>query len=46
MMSPEDWRRGYQFSGDESLSLEQAMQLMERLDAYDQLEADFKDVRD
>src|SRR6185312_457350 len=46
MMSPEDWRRGYQFSGDESLTLEQAMRLMERLDDYDQLEADFKDVRD
>ena len=46
MMSPEDWRRGYQFSGDESLTLEQAMRLMERLDEYDKLEADFKDVRD
>ena len=46
MMNPEDWRRGYQFSGDESLTLEQAMRLMERLDQYDQLEADFKEVRD
>ena len=46
MMSQDDWRRGYQFSGDESLTLEQAMRLMERLDEYDQLEAAFKDVRD
>ena len=46
MIPPEQWRRGYQFSGDESLTLEQAMRLMERLDDYDKLESEFKDVRD
>jgi len=46
MLPPDAWRQGYQFSGDESLTLEQAMRLMERLDELDQLEAEFKDVRD
>ena len=46
MMRPEDWRRSYDFSGDESLSLQQAMRLMDRMNELDQLERDFKDVRD
>ena len=46
LMPPEQWRRGYQFSGDESLTLEQAMRLMDRLDEYDELESQFRDVRD
>ena len=46
LIPPEQWRRGYEFSGDESLTLEQAMQLMERLGEYDDLEAQFRDVRD
>ncbi len=46
MMPPDHWQRGYQFSGDESLTLEQAMRLMERLDEYDQLESQFRDIRD
>jgi uncharacterized protein with von Willebrand factor type A (vWA) domain len=46
MMPPEQWQRGYQFSGDESLTLEQAMRLMERLGEYDDLESQFRDVRD
>lgn len=46
MIPPEQRQRGYQFSGDESLTLEQAMRLMERLDEYDQLESQFRDVRD
>lgn len=46
LMPPEQWRRGFQFSGDESLTLEQAMRLMERMDEYDKLEAEFRDVRD
>src|SRR3954470_13106253 len=35
LIPPEQWRRGHQFSGEESLTLEQAMRLMERLDEYD-----------
>jgi uncharacterized protein with von Willebrand factor type A (vWA) domain len=46
LIPPEQWRRGYQFSGDESLTLEQAMRLMERLGDYDELEAQFREVRD
>jgi uncharacterized protein with von Willebrand factor type A (vWA) domain len=46
LIPPEQWRRGYQFSGDESLTLEQAMRLMERLGEYDELESEFRDVRD
>jgi uncharacterized protein with von Willebrand factor type A (vWA) domain len=46
MIPPEQWQRGYQFSGEESLTLEQAMRLMERMDQYDKLESEFKDVRD
>jgi uncharacterized protein with von Willebrand factor type A (vWA) domain len=45
-MRPEDWRRGYRFSGDESLSLAEAMRMMDRLKDYDDLERDLKDVRD
>jgi uncharacterized protein with von Willebrand factor type A (vWA) domain len=39
-------RRPYQFSGDESLSLNEAVRLMDRLNDYDSLERDLKDVRD
>src|ERR687890_184893 len=46
LIPPEQWRRSYQFSGDESLTLEQAMQLMDRLGEYDELESQFRDVRD
>jgi uncharacterized protein with von Willebrand factor type A (vWA) domain len=46
LIPPEQWRRGYQFSGDESLTLDQAMQLMDRLSEYDELESQFRDVRD
>jgi uncharacterized protein with von Willebrand factor type A (vWA) domain len=46
MMPPEQGWRGYQFSGEESLTLEQAMRLMERLGEYDELESQFRDVRD
>ncbi len=45
-MRPDDWRRGYRFSGDESLSLAEAMRMMDRLKDYDDLERDLKDVRD
>src|SRR5215212_7006099 len=46
LIPPDQWRRGYQFSGDESLTLEQAMRLMDRLGEYDELESQFRDVRD
>jgi uncharacterized protein with von Willebrand factor type A (vWA) domain len=46
LIPPEQWRRGYQFSGDESLTLEQAMRLIDRLGEYDELESQFRDVRD
>src|SRR5215207_4586777 len=46
LIPPEQGRRGYQFSGDESLTLEQAMRLMDRLGEYDELESQFRDVRD
>jgi uncharacterized protein with von Willebrand factor type A (vWA) domain len=46
LIPPEQWRRGYQFSGDDSLTLEQAMQLMDRLGEYDELESQFREVRD
>ena len=46
MMPPDRWRRGYQFSGDESLTLAEAMRMMDRLNDFDQLESDFRDVRD
>ncbi len=36
----------YRFGGEESISLEQAMQLMERLQRLDSLEAALRDVRD
>jgi len=45
-MRQEDWRRGYQFSGDESMTLSEAMRMMDRLKDYDDLERDLKDVRD
>ncbi|MCA9858339.1 MAG: VWA domain-containing protein, partial [Thermomicrobiales bacterium] len=46
MMRPEDWRRSYDFSGDESLSLQQAMRMLDRMNELDELEKEFKDVRD
>lgn len=45
-MRPEDWRRSYDFSGDESLTLQQAMRLLDRLNDLDDLEQQLKDVRD
>jgi uncharacterized protein with von Willebrand factor type A (vWA) domain len=45
MMRPEDWRNSYNFSGDEPITLQEAMRMMDRLDQYDQLESDLRDVR-
>jgi uncharacterized protein with von Willebrand factor type A (vWA) domain len=46
LIPPDQWRRGFHFSGDESLTLEQAMRLMDRMNDYDDLESQFRDVRD
>ncbi len=46
MTTPDDWRNRYSFSGDESLSLTEAMRMMDRLKDYDQLEEQLRDVRD
>ena len=46
MMPQEGQRSRYQFSGEESISLSEAMRLMDRLNDFDELERDLKDVRD
>ena len=43
---PGEGRRGMQFSGDESLSLSEAVRMMDRLNDYDDLETQLKEVRD
>jgi uncharacterized protein with von Willebrand factor type A (vWA) domain len=45
LMRPEDWRNSYNFSGDESLTLDEAMRMMDRLKDYDDLERELKEVR-
>jgi uncharacterized protein with von Willebrand factor type A (vWA) domain len=45
-MQPGESKRGFRFSGDESLSLSEAMRMMDRLNDYDDLEQQLKDVRD
>ncbi|MDQ2683047.1 MAG: VWA domain-containing protein [Chloroflexota bacterium] len=42
----ESQRRSYQFGGDESITLSEAVRLMDRLNDYDELERELKDVRD
>ena len=46
MTTPSDWRRRFQFSGDESMSLAEATRMMGRLNEYDELEKDLKGVGD
>jgi uncharacterized protein with von Willebrand factor type A (vWA) domain len=45
-MMPPGERQNYQFSGEESISLDQAVRLMDRLNDYDDLERELKDIRD
>ena len=45
-MPPRPERGPYQFSGDESLTLAEAMRMMDRLRDYDELEEQLRDVRD
>jgi uncharacterized protein with von Willebrand factor type A (vWA) domain len=46
MMRPDESRRPYRFSGDDPLSLSEALRLMDRLNDYDELEQELKGVRD
>ncbi len=44
-LSPNDYRTQYNFRGDEPLTLQEAMQLMGRLQGMDELEQQFRDAR-
>ncbi len=46
MLPPDQWRNRFRFSGDESLSLSEAMRMMDRLKEYDELEGQLRDVQD
>jgi uncharacterized protein with von Willebrand factor type A (vWA) domain len=46
LMPPDQWRNRFRFSGDESLTMSEALRLMDRLRDYDDLEDQLKDVRD
>jgi len=46
IMPADDWRNQYQFGGDESLTLAEAMRMMDRLREYDTLEDQLRDVHD
>lgn len=46
MMPPDDWRNRYQFSGDESLTLSEAVRMMDRMREFDELETDLKGIGD
>ena len=40
-----DWREGFEFSGEESLNLSEAMRIMDQLNEIDELEQQMRDVR-
>jgi uncharacterized protein with von Willebrand factor type A (vWA) domain len=44
-MAGPDWRQGFEFSGEESLSLAEAMRMMDQLNEIDDLERQLRDVR-
>ncbi|CAN5624887.1 VWA domain-containing protein [soil metagenome] len=46
IMRSEDVRRPHSFSGDDPLTLQEAMRMMDRLQDYDSLEDQLRDVRD
>ena len=46
MMAPGDWREQRDFRGDESLTMSEAMRIMDNLERLDELEQDFRSVRD
>ncbi|MBA2753122.1 MAG: VWA domain-containing protein [Chloroflexia bacterium] len=45
-MPPGDWRRRFQFSGDQSMTLSEAMRTLDRLNDFDDLERQLRDVQD
>ncbi len=45
-MRAEDWRRSYDFSGSESLTLNEAMRMLDRLDDLESVENKLREVRD
>ncbi|MDQ3167573.1 MAG: VWA domain-containing protein, partial [Chloroflexota bacterium] len=45
-MPPGDWRRRFQFSGDQSMTLTEAMRTLDRLNDFDDLERQLRDVQD
>ncbi len=44
--APGDWRQRFQFSGDQSLTLDEAMRMLGRLNDFDELEKELRDVQD
>ena len=44
-MTGPDWRQGFEFSGEESLSMSEAMRMMDQLNEIDDLERQMRDVR-
>ena len=46
MLPPDQWRNRFQFSGDESMTLSEALRMMDRLRDYDDMEEQLKAVRD
>ncbi|MFM9107606.1 MAG: vWA domain-containing protein [Chloroflexota bacterium] len=46
MLPSDAWRKRYQFGGEESITLAEAMGLMDRLQQLDELESRLRDVRD
>jgi uncharacterized protein with von Willebrand factor type A (vWA) domain len=46
MIPPDQWRRRHQFSGEESITMAEAMAMMDRLKQLDDLESQLREVRD
>jgi uncharacterized protein with von Willebrand factor type A (vWA) domain len=44
-MAGPDWRQGFEFSGEESLSFSEAMRMMDQLNEIDELDRQLRDVR-
>lgn len=44
-MAGPDWRQGFEFSGEESLDLAEAMRMMDQLNEIDELDRQLRDVR-
>jgi uncharacterized protein with von Willebrand factor type A (vWA) domain len=46
MMPSENWRQRYRFSGDEGMTLAEALRMMDRLQSYDEMEGELRGVND